>query len=220
MENNNRFNYNIIVYIIGLIIIGTLGRYLLVNFNLQPFPNFEIIMVITFIAAIFLKPTYAIIVPLSCMIFSDLLIGNSIFSGNQMNKIVLFTYSGFAIISLFSFIKRDKYLNKLSEIKLKSIGLAAGFGIGFTLLYDIWTNLGWWYLIYPLNISSLAVVFSAGVPFMIYHMLSGAFTFIVIALPLLTYVSNRTSIQFPVKIDVKHKITAIFITLTLIILSL
>jgi hypothetical protein len=220
MNNENRFDYNKIICMIGLIIIGTLGRYILVNYSLQPFPNFEVIMVLTFLAAIFLKPTYAIIVPISSMILSDLLIGNTIYAGNHMYKIVLFTYSGFAMISLLSYFKRDKYINGLAQIKLKSIGLAAGLGIGFALLYDVWTNLGWWYLIYPHNLSSLALVFTAGIPFMVYHMLSGALTFIVIALPILTYISNKTDIQLPIKIDNKHKFGAFVITIALILLSL
>ncbi len=220
MKNENRFDFNKIIYMIGLIVIGTLGRFLLVNFNLQPFPNFEIIMVLTFLAALLLKPVYAIAVPLLSMIFSDLLIGNSIYFGNPMYKIVLFTYSGFALICLLSLFKGEKYLKGLGEIKLKSIGIAAGIGVGFTLLYDVWTNLGWWYLIYPHNISSLAVVFSAGLPFMIYHMLSGALTFIVVGLPVITYLSNKTTIQLPLELDKKHKITALLITSILILLSI
>lgn len=220
MKSENRFDFNKIIYMIGLIMIGTLGRFLLVSYNLQPFPNFEIIMVLTFFAALLLKPVYALTVPLLSMIFSDLLIGNSIYFGNPMYKIVMFTYSGFALICLFSLFKRDKYLKGLGEIKLRNIGMAAGIGIGFTLLYDIWTNLGWWYLIYPHNIGSLAVVFSAGIPFMIYHMLSGALTFIVIALPITVYISNKTSIQLPLKLDKKHKITALLVTTILILLSI
>ena len=100
MKINNLLDFNQIVFLISLIVIGTLGRYVLVSYGLQPFPNFEIIMVLTFIAAIFLRPTIAILVPLMSMIFSDLLIGNSVYSGSQINKIILFTYSGFALITL------------------------------------------------------------------------------------------------------------------------
>ena len=84
---------NQIVLTIGLILIGALGRFILVGTEMQPFPNFEIIMVMTFLAALVLKPTLAIFVPLLSMMLSDLLIGNPIFVGSQMNRIVLFTYS-------------------------------------------------------------------------------------------------------------------------------
>lgn len=220
MKINNLFSFNQIMLMISLIIIGTLGRYVLVSYGLQPFPNFEIIMVLTFIAAIFLKPTVAIAVPLLSMLLSDLLIGNSVYTGSQINKIILFTYSGFALIALSTILGRDKLRNGFMDIKLKNIGIATGVGVGFVLLYDVWTNLGWWYLIYPHNINSLALVFSAGMPFMVYHMLSSALTFIVVALPVITYITKRTSIELPIKLDNKHVIPAIVITLFLIFLSL
>ncbi|UCD13908.1 MAG: DUF4430 domain-containing protein [Thermoplasmatales archaeon] len=212
-------NMNQIVLMIGLIIIGTLGRYLLAGLGMQPFPNFEIIMVLTFLAVMFLKPTIAIFVPLLSMIFSDLLIGNSVSIGSQMNRIVLFTYSGFTMIALINVFNRDRLRRGLAEIRLKNVGIAAGLGIGFVLVYDVWTNLGWWYLIYPHNVNSLAVVFTAGVPFMIYHMISGIVTFVVIALPVVAYVSKKTSIELPIKIKNIHKIPVVALALCLTALS-
>jgi hypothetical protein len=220
MKKENWFDLNQIIYMIGLIVIGTLGRFVLVSLKLQPFPNFEIILVVTFIAAIFLKPTIAIFVPLLSMVFSDLLIGNTIYTGDPMNKIVLFTYTGFLLIALSNIFNRDRFRRGLSEIKLKNIGIAAGLGMGFVLIYDVWTNLGWWYIMYPHNFSSLATVFSMGLPFMVYHTLSGLVTFVAVALPLVTYVSKRTNIELPVKIKNIQKIPVIAITLFIIILSL
>jgi len=220
MKKESWFDFNQIIYMVGLIVIGTLGRYILVSLKMQPFPNFEIIMLVTFIAAIFLKPTIAIFVPLLSMIFSDLLIGNSVYVGSQMNKIVLFTYSGFALIALSSIFNRDRFKEGLMEIKVKNIGIAAGLGVGFVLIYDVWTNFGWWYLIYPHNLSSLAVVFYTGLPFMIYHMLSGLVTFIAVALPIVSYISKKSNIELPIKIKNIQKFPVIVITLFLILLSL
>jgi hypothetical protein len=208
-----------ILLLIAFVGAGTIGRTLLVGWNLQPFPNFEIIMVITFLAAIFLRSTMAILVPLLSMIFSDLLLGNSIFVGNQMNRIVLFTYSGFAIIALVNIFNRNKFEKNLGELKIRNIGIAAGLGIGFVLIYDVWTNIGWWYLIYPHTASSLAAVFTAGTPFMIYHMLSGAFTFTAIALPIVAYVSMGHKIEMPLKIRNVHKIPVAILVLCLVVLS-
>ena len=101
-----------IILMLGLIIIGTLGRYVLVELGIQPFPNFEIIMMMTFLAAIFLRSTLAIFVPLISMILSDILLGNTIFIGSQMNRIVLFTYSGFAMIAIINILNRRKFRNK------------------------------------------------------------------------------------------------------------
>lgn len=220
MKIDNLLGFNQIICMILLIIIGTLGRYTLVSLGLQPFPNFEIVMVLTLIAAIFLKPTFAIAVPLFSMLISDLLLGNSVYMGNQMNKIILFTYSGFALIALSTIFNRERIRKGFGDIKLKNIGIAAGLGIGFVLIYDVWTNLGWWYLIYPHSINSMALVFSAGLLFMIYHMLSAALTFIVVGLPIITFISKRTSIELPLNLDNKHWIPAIIITLALILISL
>lgn len=208
-----------ILLLIGFIALGTIGRTLLVGWNLQPFPNFEIIMVMTFLAAIFLRSTMAIFVPLFSMIFSDILLGNTIFVGSQMNRIVLFTYSGFAIIAIVNIFNRKRFRNGLGTLKLKNIGFAAGLGIGFVLTYDMWTNIGWWYLIYPHTLGSLAAVFTAGIPFMIYHIISGVFTFVAIALPVVSFVSMNHKIEIPVKIKNTHKIPILALTIGLIALS-
>jgi len=176
-------------------------------------------MVTTFLAALVLKPTLAIFVPLFAMIISDLLIGNSIFVGDQMNRIVLFTYSGFVMIGLINILKRDKIREKLGEFKLKNAGIAAGLGIGFVLIYDVWTNIGGWYLMYPHTISSLTSVFTAGVPFMMYHLISGVITFIAIALPIMVYTSKEHKIEMPIKIKTIHKIPVAVIAICLIAMS-
>jgi len=209
-----------ILLLLGFIGIGTVGRTILVGWGLQPFPNFEIIMVLTFLAAIFLRPTLAILVPLFSMILSDILIGNPIFVGSQMNKIVLFTYSGFAMIAVINIFNRNRFKNGLGKLKLKNIGIAAGLGIGFVLIYDVWTNVGWWYLIYPHNANTLAAVFSAGAPFMIYHMISAVFTFVAIALPVVSFVSMEYKFELPKKIKTIHKIPVVAIALALVVLSL
>ena len=218
IKNNNKV-FSDILLLIGFIGLGTIGRTILVGWNLQPFPNFEIIMVMTFLAAVLLRPTMAIFVPLFSMIFSDLLLGNSIFVGSQMNRIILFTYSGFAMVALISLFKRDKFRKSLGEMRLKNIGIAAGLGIGFVLIYDVWTNIGWWYLIYPHTANSLAAVFTAGIPFMIYHIISGAFTFVAIALPVVSFVSVEHKLEMPFKIKNTHKIVVAAVALCLIVLS-
>jgi len=218
IKNDKGVFFNILL-LMAFVGVGTIARTLLVGWNLQPFPNFEIIMVITFLAAIFLRSTMAILVPILSMILSDLLLGNSIFVGNQMNRIVLFTYSGFAMIALVNIFNRNKFGKGLGELKVRNIGMAAGLGIGFVLIYDIWTNIGWWYLIYPHTANSLAAVFTSGIPFMIYHMLSGAITFTAIALPILSYVSMKHRIEMPLKISNVRKIPVAIFVVCLVALS-
>ena len=126
-----------IVVLIGLIGIGAIGRYVLFGLGTQPFPNFEIIMVVSFLAIMLIRSSIALIVPLLSMIISDILIGNPIFVGSQMNKIVMFTYSGFALIAVLNIVIREKIRPYISGIHLKTLAAGAGIGIGFVLIYDI-----------------------------------------------------------------------------------
>jgi len=220
MNMKNQSNLQQFVLLIGLILFGTIGRYVLFGMGVQPFPNFEVIMVATFLGVMLLRPTIAFLVPLASMIGSDILIGNPIFIGSQMNRIVLFTYSGFAIIALVSIFNKGRLQNAFGTIRVRTVGFAAGLGIGFVLLYDVWTNLGWWYLMYPHNAASLAAVFTAGVPFMIYHMISGAVTFVAIAVPVLLIVSKSTTPDVqPLKVKSLHKIPVALVVLGLVALS-
>lgn len=221
MDIKNLVNRQQLILLIGLILIGTIGRYVLFGMGVQPFPNFEIITVVTFLAIMLIRSPVALIVPLLTMIGSDLLIGNPIFVGDQMNRIVLFTYSGFAIIALISLLTKQRLWNRLGRFQLKTVGMAAGLGAGFVLLYDIWTNLGWWYLMYPHDAPSLALVYTAGVPFMVYHLISGIVTFCAIGLPILVYAANKKKhlhIQ-PFTLKTIHKLPAVLLVLGLIALS-
>lgn len=207
--------------LIGLILFGTIGRYVLFGMGVQPFPNFEVIMVVTFLAVMLIRSPLALIVPLVSMIGSDVLIGNPIFVGDQMNRIVLFTYSGFAMIALINLFNKDRLWSGLGQLRLKSFGLAAGLGVGFVLLYDIWTNMGWWYLMYPHDATSLALVYTAGLPFMIYHMISGVVTFCAIGLPIVIYAGKKKDSMHlqPFKLKTIHKVPAVLLVLGLVALS-
>lgn len=220
MNIKNKINPQQWIVMIGLILFGTIGRYVLFGLGVQPFPNFEVIMVVTFLAMMIIRSPLAFFVPLISMIGSDVLIGNPIFVGNQMNRIVLFTYSGFAIIALINLFNKERLWNQFGPLRLKTFGVAAGLGVGFVLLYDIWTNIGWWYLMYPHNATSLAAVFTAGLPFMAYHMISGIVTFIAIAVPVMTYITRQkdTTQPRPFYVATKHKLPAVLIVLVLITL--
>ena len=219
MSIKNQTNLQQLIIMIGLILFGTIGRYVLFGMGVQPFPNFEVIMVVTFLAVMVMRSPLALVVPLASMIGSDLLIGNPIFVGNQMNRIVLFTYSGFAIIALINLFNKDRLWSGLGQLRLKTVGLAAGLGVGFVLLYDVWTNLGWWYLMYPHDAPSLVAVFTAGLPFMVYHMISGVVTFVAIAVPVLAYVARKNKNIQPFKIKMVHKVPAVLLVLGLVALS-
>jgi hypothetical protein len=221
MDIRNQSKLQQFIIVIGLILFGTIGRYVLFGMGVQPFPNFEVIMVVSFLAIMLLRSPLALLVPLVSMVGSDLLIGNPIFIGSQMNRIVLFTYSGFTMIALISLFNKDRLWSGLGQIRLRTVGLAAGLGVGFVLLYDIWTNIGWWYLMYPHDATSLVAVFTAGLPFMMYHMISGVVTFIAIAVPVMMYVTmkkDRFQLR-PFKLQTIHKVPAVILVLGLVTLS-
>ncbi len=217
-QNHSKWAHNIF-YLTVFIIAGILGRYILVGWNIQPFPNFEIIMILTFLAALIMKPYLAFLVPLFSMIGSDFLLGNPLFAGSQMNKIIIFTYSGFILIALLSVLTRKQTFPHLRGIRLKHIALSTGIGIGFALMYDLWTNIGWWYLMYPHNPESLIAVLAAGIPFMIYHLLSASVTFTLIGLPLLNIKSWKKQLCFPKPLPRNQKITYITIAFLCIVFS-
>ncbi len=202
-----------ILIMLGLIVIGALGRFILFGMSTQPFPNFEIIMVITFIAVMLLRSNIALLVPLGSMIISDIMIGNPIFIGSQMNKIVLFTYSGFALIAVANIFLRERIRPYVSGLKLRNLAFMGGFGIAFVLIYDVWTNFGWWYLMYPHTTETLSTVFIAGVPFMIYHIISGVVTFICIGTPVLYLASNKLPEIKPAPLKLIQKIPVLLVTI-------
>ena len=73
---------------------------------------------------------------------------------------------------------------------------------------------------YPHDITSLVAVFTAGLPFMVYHMISGVVTFITIAVPVMLYVTKKkdASKLHPFKVSTMHKIPAVLIVLSLVVL--
>lgn len=174
-----------------LVLFATLGRYLLVSTGMQPFPNFEVVTVAAFIGIMILDVRVALFIPLVAMVCSDLLIGNPIFVGEKMNQIVLFTYSGFALVALAGTFVGNKVKPFVSSIKVRSVFCMAGTGALLVFLYDIWTNFGWWYLMYPHTGDALLTVYALGVPFMIYHLISGIATFLCIGLPVISYATAK-----------------------------
>ncbi len=207
------------ILLLILIIIGSLGRFLLVDYNLQPFPNFELIMVVTFIGAMLLIPSISWFIPLICMVISDLLIGNPIFIGSDMNRIVLFTYSGFAIMALINILNRKNIDGWIKKLGVKEFAIVGGIGVGLSLIYDVWTNIGWWYLLYPHTLGYLRAVFAAGLPFMIYHAVSGALTFILIGLPAVYLYKNKVGFVELKRFAIPRKALVVAVTLVICIVS-
>ncbi len=80
-------NANVILALF-LIFIGAVGR-----IALSSYPNIETIMVVTFIAAVYIRKWYALLVPLSAIAISDLVLGNLAMT-SSFSQILIFTYTG------------------------------------------------------------------------------------------------------------------------------
>lgn len=164
-----------------LVLFGAFGRYALVGWHIQPFPNFEVIMVTAFLAAMLLRSYIGVAVAFLAIALSDLMLGN--ISSIGTGSIVLFTYSGFAAIALISMASKKALTPHLSRLNAGAFGLGALTGVAFVLVYDVWTNFGWWALMYPHTTEGIAAVYALGAPFMLYHAISGAITFAAIGVP-------------------------------------
>ena len=159
--------------------LGFLGR-----ISLHDYHNFETIMVSAFLASMLLPSGIAYFVTISMIVLSDVYLG---YFGSS--KIILFTYSGFIIISIItSFFKKniDDGFNTSTIYKFTATGIL------FALIYDTWTNFGVFWLSYNHSIENLIIVYILGIPFMIYHILSSIITFTLLGFPLYFLLSSDT----------------------------
>jgi len=186
-----------------LILLGVVGRltltkflpsspsiYITVNGITQPMfmmDLFFIVAIISILTGILLKSYYVILVPLSVMMITDIIIGNSF--------IFIFTWSGFALIGLIFYALKLK-----NKITIQRKPLIYGAGIGSILLYDLWTNFGCWLGWYPHNLSGLSLCYTFAIPFTLWHLLSTTIAITVIVLPII-YLKEHKNI----KIDLSKK---------------
>jgi hypothetical protein len=123
-------------------------------------PNVEFVTAASLLAGVFLRPRYAIAVPLGTMLVSDLIIGNTL--------IFVFTWSAFAVAALVG-----RALRRFNENDFKLTLAATGSGVAFTLFFFLWTNFGVWLLgfdtavrLYPLTLEGLWLAYVMGLPFL------------------------------------------------------
>ena len=189
MIENISINKNRLMLAGFLITIGSILRVVLHN-NLPAFPSvyitlngvtqpmfmldlFFVIAIISILSGILLGGYYTFIIPISTMIITDLILGNT--------WILLFTWSGFAIIGLIGYLLKTK--NKLT---IRNVPNILGIGIGAILLYDIWTNFGVWLGgWYSYSWSGLVTCFTFALPFMFWHLLSTTITIAIVIVPII-----------------------------------
>jgi hypothetical protein len=206
----------------ALIAIGVIGRlaflkflpgspsiYITFNGITQPMfmmDLFFLVAIISIISGLLLKNLYVLIVPLSVMMITDLIIGN--------NYIFLFTWSGFVMIGLISYILKIK-----NKFTLQKTPLILGAGIGSVLLYDLWTNFGCWLGWYPHNLQGLSLCFTLAIPFTLWHLLSTTLGLIVIVIPVL-YIKENYKIEIESVIKPIEKPLSVMLLAIIMVLSI
>ena len=120
----------------------------------MPADVFFIIAAISLVARRYLGNYYSFFVPFLIMLITDVFIGN--------NYIFLFTWSGFAILGCMGYLMQSKNFGKFIL-----------YGISSILVYDIWTNFGWWLGgYYGYSLHGFILCYLMAIPFTIWHLIS------------------------------------------------
>ncbi len=166
---------------IALISIGVIGRiwmrwvlpqaphfYITLNGISQPvfmIDMFFLIAIISIAAGRYIGNKYAFLIPTTIMAITDIYFGN--------NWILLFTWSGFAMMTLIGYKTRER-----------NFSTYIGFGLLSVLAYDAWTNFGTWVGWYPHTLHGLILCFTLAIPFTLWHIVSMSIALPLASLPL------------------------------------
>lgn len=220
-ENKNRLMLAVLLIAFGSIIRillhnnlpGSPSIYITINGITQPMfmlDLFFVVAIISLLSGLLLGGYFTFIVPISTMIITDVIIGN--------NWILLFTWSGFAILGLIGYILKSK-----NSLKIRHAPRILGAGIGGILLYDIWTNFGTWLGgWYTHTWEGLALCYTNALPFMFWHLLSTTIAMTLVILPIIYLKEHKVTIsEFQVKpLEERLSIATPIILMVLALLSL
>jgi len=148
-----------------LIIAGVAGRILLASA-----PNVEPVLILSMLAGMLLGGLYALVVPVSIMVLSDVYFYfvpyEGIYPAFSILGLAAFVYSGFAVVSLMGgFAMRRRLL-----WRTKTIAIFTAISVPLTVAFDVWTAFGNW-LFLGLG-RSLQDVYAMQVPFTLIHVFS------------------------------------------------
>lgn len=113
--------------IVILLIALALGERVLFDLG----PNVELLTVTTFLAAVYLGFPYSLLVPLTALLISDFILGNS--------RIFVFTWSAYLLIGLVTLI-----LSRWRGHTAKLVFAATTGSFLSSLFFFVWTNFGVW----------------------------------------------------------------------------
>lgn len=220
-ENKNRLMLAVLLIAFGSIIRlllhnnlpGSPSIYITINGVTQPMfmlDLFFVVAIISILSGLLLGGYYTFIVPISTMVITDVIIGN--------NWILLFTWSGFAILGLIGYILKSK-----NSLKIRHVPRILGAGIGGILLYDIWTNFGTWLGgWYTHTWGGLALCYTNALPFMFWHLLSTTIAMALVILPIIYLKEHKVTIpEFQIRpLEKRLSIAVPVVLMVLALLSL
>ena len=182
---------------------------------------FFIIALISIFSGILIGKYFTFIIPLCVIGITDIFYGivDPINTALWSTWLFLFTTTGYIFIALIGF-----YSRKNSKFNFSFIPKILGAGIFSIIIYDFWTNFGFWLSysklgFYPQTISGLITVFIGGLPFMLWHILSFSITLIIILIPIIHF-KGLSKISYNIILKPKEKIYILSATLILITASI
>lgn len=159
-------NFDKIAFALALILVGVVGRVLLYKYS-----NFETVLVVSLLAGTLLGKIYALIVPIATMAISDtaiyLLGFGHIYGLGAIIGITIFTWTGYLFVSFIGTRLKGRVI-----CVTKSIALVTGVGLIATVIFDVWTTIGFWFFTYPHTLGGLSLAFVKLTPFAIFHLMS------------------------------------------------
>ena len=144
------------------------------------------------------------------MVITDVILGN--------NWILLFTWSGFAVLGLIGYLLKTK-----SSLSIRHIPRIFGAGIAGILIYDLWTNFGTWLGgWYTHTWEGLALCYTKALPFMFWHLLSTTLAMAIVIIPVVYLKEHKVTIpEFQIKpIEKRISLAVPAILMVLAIISL
>jgi hypothetical protein len=182
---------------------------------------FFIIALISIFSGILLGKYYTFIIPLCVIGITDIFYGiiDPINTALWSTWLFLFTTTGYIFIALIGL-----YNRKNSKFNMSFIPKILGSGIFAIIIYDLWTNFGFWLSysklgFYPQTISGLITVYIGGLPFMLWHILSFSIALTIILIPIIHF-KNLSKISYDIILKPNEKIYILSATLILITASI
>jgi hypothetical protein len=184
-----------------LLVIGIVGRILLFDT-----PNIETVLIVSMLAGCLLGGIYMFLIPISVMFATDFCYMYFYGQGLSLTcwqNIFIFTWSGFVLVALVGYLLKEK-----RRFSLKFFGLFTGVGLLATLLFDVWTAFGWWFLFYPHTLSSLLLVYILQIPFTLRHMFSSFLFSVSLGFPLI-YLYEKLTVMVEEKVKIAKPVVVL-----------